>query len=415
MKRFTLLNLIATLAIVTAGQYCAEEEAAYIREQENNAPSPAPSISLECTTQTSNARGRYTSTVSPCTFEFHKAEEHRRELDLIRFHTSDLCSSENSFLTVREYVDNFPDECVADFQRCYSLEHHRSVIWDFLCTKGWDIPEGTTHVSVDCQRDKELIMQATTHRREEMIRGEQHARVETYEKKLFNLAGILGVCLVGVYAISNLIVKPLVATRLHATTGGSCENHNNHSNQDILPRTIIQQPRYQLLHTASGSVGGGSSSLSEGAVVYGGEHPPQIMIMGAEEDGEASSELNESQLMEDFNSQVPDFDAVPITFHPPGAPHRAHSDLTTDSAVLPMTHPSLSSTITTTAEQESSSSDSIQAAAASIISSARSATRRSSSNNNNNNAGGPTMELELVSMVPEPDDIPIVPATILYS
>ncbi|CAJ1944233.1 unnamed protein product [Cylindrotheca closterium] len=407
MKRFSLVTFLWLLATVTASQYCVDEEVAYLREQENNAPSPAPSISRECTTQTSNARGKYTSTVSPCTFEFHKAQEHQRELDLIRFHTSDLCSSENSFLTVQEYVEFFPDECVADFQRCYSLEHHRSVIWDFLCTKGWDIPEGTTHVSVDCQRDKELIIQATTHRREEMIRGEQHARVETYQSKLFNLASILGVCLVGVYAISNLIVKPLVASRLYTAVmagsgDGSCNNNNN---QDILPRTI--QPRYQMLH-AAGSVGGNSSTLDDSAVIYGGDHPSQIMIMGAEEDGEGSSELNESQLMEDFNSQMPDFDAVPITFAAShhGTTHRAHSDLTTDSAVLPMTR-----ALSTTTEEELSADEhlevSIQTAAASIISSARS-TRRYSSN-------VPRMELELVPMASDPDDIPIVPATILYS
>ncbi|KAL3929760.1 MAG: hypothetical protein SGBAC_012073 [Bacillariaceae sp.] len=392
------MKFLALLATVTASQYCVEEESAYIRDQENNAPSPAPSINVECSMQTSNARGRYTSTVSPCTFEFHKTDEHQRELDLIRFHTSDLCSSENSFLTVHEYVEGFPDECVADFQRCYSLEHHRSVIWDFLCAKAWDIPEGTTHVSVDCRRDRELVMEATTHRRDEMIRGEHKAKVETYETKLFNLAGILGVCLVGVYAISNLIVKPLVASRLYASAtagaGGSCNN-----NQDVLPRT--NQSRYSLLQTA-GSVDGNSSSLGEGNVVYGGEHPSQIMISGAEEDGGESSELNESQLMEDFDSQMPDFGVVPITF-PPRAAHRAHSDLTSDTATLPLSH----SPVTVEESIDSQQDATIQQTAASIFSSVAT-TRRSSSN-------GPTMELELVSMVSDPDDIPIVPATILYN
>lgn len=404
-KKCILLKSLAILATVTASQYCAEDEATYIREQENNAPSPAPSISLECTTQTSNARGRYTSTVSPCTFEFHKAEEHQRELDLIRFHTSDLCTSENSFLTVHEYVENFPDECVADFQRCYSLEHHRSVIWDFLCAKAWDIPEGTTHVSVDCRRDKELILQATSHRREEMIRGEHQARVETYETRLFNLGAILGVCLVGVYAISNLIIKPLVASRLHASAPGTC-------NQDILPRRRTPPPttsaaaRYQLLQ---GSLADGSN-LSEDAVIYGGDHPSQIMIVD-DEGGEASSTtLNESQMMEDFDSQIPDFDAVPITFPPTSATtHRAHSDVTTDTSILPVTTP-LEEETSNDSSQEATS---IQTAAASIISSLTTTGRRSSSANNNNNA---PMELELVSMVPEPaDEIPIVPATILYS
>lgn len=389
--RCILLRLFALVATVTASQYCVEEQTAYIREQENNAPSPAPSISLECTTQTSNARGRYTSTVSPCNFEFHKAAEHQRELDLIRFHTSDLCTSENSFLTVQDYVENFPDECVADFQRCYSLEHHRSIIWDFLCTKGWDIPEGTTHVSVDCTRDKELIMMATTHRREEMIRGEHQAKVDSYETRLFNLAGILGACLAGVYAISNLIIKPLVAARYHhhEAAGGGCNRHH----RDILPRTNNSAPRYQLLRS---SLSLNNSGLGEGAIVYGGDHPS--FDEEVDDDDEGSSSLNESQLMEDFDSQILDFDAIPISLH--AVTHRAHSDLTTDTAILPTHRPLEESS------RESSLDSTIQTAAASFISTFTS-TRRSSHN-------GP-MEVELVSMVPDPDDIPIVPATILYS
>jgi len=386
MKSCLLFHLLSLVSAISASQYCVEDDLSYIRDQENNAPSPAPSMnSLECTTQTSNARGRYSSTLSPCTFEFHKAEEHQRELDLIRFHTSDLCSSENAFLTVREYVKDFSDECVADFQRCYSLEHHRSVIWDFLCTKAWEIPEETTHVSVDCRRDKELVMEATTHRQEKMIRGENQAKLDTYETKLFNLAGILGVCLVGVFAISNLIVKPLVASRLNAA---GCNQ------EGILPT------RYHNLHTGSNTV----SSSSDGAVIYEGEYlSSDIMVMGAEEDRETSASLSqhEIQMMEDFDSQIPDFDAVPITFPPAGAAaHQAHGDLTTDSAILPLTHP-LSS------EEASDPEESITATAASIISSSTNHQRSSSH-------GGP-MELELVSLVHEPNNIPIVPATILYN
>ena len=121
---------------------------------DGEAPSPAPSAAMLCTSQTSNARGRYTSTLAPCVFTFHSVEE--EEVALIDYQTSSLCSSENKFLVMKEYVYDWADECVGTFQRCYSLEHHQDVLFDFLCAMHGKFPEGTTHVSVDCTEDQEL-------------------------------------------------------------------------------------------------------------------------------------------------------------------------------------------------------------------------------------------------------------------
>jgi hypothetical protein len=290
MKICILFHFL-TLMNAASASFCDVEER-YVSQEEENAPSPAPSINIECKTKTSNARGRYTSTVAPCTLQFHKADESQRELDLIQFHTSDLCSEDNAFLTVREYVSEWPDECVGDFQRCYSLEHHRPVVWDFLCAKDWEVPEGTTHVSVDCSKDKYLVLEGTTQRGEDIARGEHEARLDTYEVKLFNLALVLGACLVGVYAISNLIVKPLVAPR------SSCNHH-------VLPR-----------------------SSSCGCETCQEEVQSPIISEDAEDES-----FQSTSMMEDFDSQVPaDFDAVPIELHQSSTTTwRSNSELSTET------------------------------------------------------------------------------------
>jgi hypothetical protein len=176
---------------------------------QEDAPTPAPSTSHACSTETSNARGYYTTTRAPCIFQFHKSES--EDVELIDYRTSDLCSDDNGFLTVKEYVTEWPDECVGDFRRCYSLEHHQAIMFDFLCLQDWKAPEGTTHMSVDCTEDKELVLETSTQQETEHSKEEQEARLETYELKLFNWVLLFGFSVAGVYAISQLIVKPVVA------------------------------------------------------------------------------------------------------------------------------------------------------------------------------------------------------------
>jgi hypothetical protein len=308
MKVYLVFNILS-LAVPAAASssYCVDEA-----EMIEQAPSPAPSLNLACNTHTSNARGRYTSTVAPCIFHFHKADS-ERELELIEFHTSDLCSDENSFLEVHEYVSEWPDECVGSFPRCYSLEHHRSVVWDFLCSKEWQIPDGTTHVSVDCTPDKELFALKSLRRREEIKQQEHNARIETYEGKLFNLALILGACLIAVVAISNLIVKPLVAASKDA-------KRNRHH---VLPRRsscdcdTCQEACTNTCESDDGSQGEQMADFDSQVPDFDAVpiSPGDLNLDSQTRTGlrtDSSLDSGHVDIPEDFQSQEPDFDAIPI-------------------------------------------------------------------------------------------------------
>lgn len=176
---------------------------------QQEAPSPAPSMAHLCTIQTSNARGHYTSTLAPCVFTFHSIQG--EEDKLIDYQTSNLCNDDNGFLIMKEYVYDWGDECVGDFSRCYSLEHHRRILFDFLCTMDWNIPQETTHVSVNCMEDKDLVVEAERNSDAAERQEQNQATLERVELKLFNVILVLGSCLAGIYVISKWIVKPLVA------------------------------------------------------------------------------------------------------------------------------------------------------------------------------------------------------------
>lgn len=199
----------------------------------DEAPSPAPSVAPLCTSQTSNARGQYTSTRAPCTFSFHsiQGEEEDRLIDL---KTSDLCSDSNSFLVMKEYVNQWDDECVGDFARCYSLEHHRHLLMGFWCAMNWNIPNETTHISVNCMEDKLLVLEeAEKHEAEEAVAPESgHARLEQVELTLFNAGLVMVCCLVGIFVISKTIVKPLVAQSALRLDQGVQPHNNNHNNNN---------------------------------------------------------------------------------------------------------------------------------------------------------------------------------------
>lgn len=244
------------------------------------APSPAPSIATACTSQTSNARGRYSTTLAPCTFTFHTI--HEEDSRLIDFQTSDLCSDENGFLIMQEYVQDWADECVGDFSRCYSLQHHRRVFFDFLCVMNWDIPEETTHVSVNCMEDKLLVLGAEKHAHDAARQERKEVRWERVELKLVNFAVVMGSCLAGIFVISRWIVKPLVA----------------HSSQQLVEPTG---------HDRSSFCGCSGSSchcnISSSQWI-----PSQRTTLVLDES------FSQAELMhQDFDDQIPaDFDAVPI-------------------------------------------------------------------------------------------------------
>jgi hypothetical protein len=53
----------------------------------------------------------------------------------------------------------FPDQCVKDFKRCYSIEKDWKHYLSFFCEKEIAIPEDATHLSVDCTRDYQITME----------------------------------------------------------------------------------------------------------------------------------------------------------------------------------------------------------------------------------------------------------------
>ena len=106
--------------------YTGEDQAVEVSANlsPSQAPSDAPSQAPVCGDKLSNARGTYTSDHAPCTIKFHSVSNLQREgeeSDLIEYRTSDLCRDETVIVEIKEYLSDFPDECVGDFERCYSL------------------------------------------------------------------------------------------------------------------------------------------------------------------------------------------------------------------------------------------------------------------------------------------------------
>lgn len=266
------------------------------RGEIEEAPTPAPSMAHLCTSQTSNARGHYTSTLAPCVFTFHTIQE--KEDRLIDFETSRLCNDNNGFLIMKEYVYDWRDECVGDFRRCYSLEHHRNILFDFLCAMDWKIPEETTHVSVNCMEDKELVLEAESSTNRAQQHDQNGERLEQVELKMFNVALVLGSCLAGIYVISQWIVKPLVA------------QSSLQLDQDR------DRPRCGCSSIETCQCGGAGSMYADywtpsqriRLEMDESEHHPD------EHDDSSPHITNEAQAIADgFDMQVPaDFDAVPI-------------------------------------------------------------------------------------------------------
>jgi hypothetical protein len=110
-------------------------------------------LATPCDSATDNTRGKYKAKLSPCVFSFHKSDTDNGS----DFKTSTVCSNKNKIndVVIKEYVSNWPDECVADFSRCYSVNRDEEIFRAFFCKKKtWKIPENTTHISVDCTADK---------------------------------------------------------------------------------------------------------------------------------------------------------------------------------------------------------------------------------------------------------------------
>jgi hypothetical protein len=114
-------------------------------------------LEQSCKTRNSNARGKYTSLVE-CRFTFHAIPDDHPRTNYL----SSACSDDNAVEEhpdakhdpVMNLVNRWPDACVGDFARCYSVSRDEAILLPHLCAGVLKLPPGTTHVSVDCTDDK---------------------------------------------------------------------------------------------------------------------------------------------------------------------------------------------------------------------------------------------------------------------
>ena len=153
--------------------------------------------------------------------------------------TSDVCGVDNSIGEIKEYITFWPDECVGDFARCYNLSEEDQYHQELLCPSllrflTTPIPVGTTHVSVDCTIDKELMLERfeyTAKLQHDVIRDVVSAKKET---TLFTAVTMLCSMLIVIYSISQLVVKPIVnaMNNIITTTTTTTTNNNNNTSTD---------------------------------------------------------------------------------------------------------------------------------------------------------------------------------------
>jgi len=213
-------------------------------------PSMSPSVNMPCTDPYSNIRGIYTSARAPCVVTFHNEEavltlksvhdegesdtevNHKRNpigdsgkeenLPLYYQGTSSVCGIDNAIGEAKEYITDWPDECVGDFARCYNLKDPRYLLCEDLnkllgrLEAGSKrsgvplVPSGTTHVSVDCTIDRQTMIESF-----ERMEHLEHVKIrETVsadkERTLFAVVSVLFAVLIVLVAISHLVVQPIV-------------------------------------------------------------------------------------------------------------------------------------------------------------------------------------------------------------
>jgi len=178
-------------------------------------PQTSGKLTDSCESPSANVRGKYSSSILPCAFTFHKSTVSD---DAVPFSTSTVCSDDNHVnvgggnYQIMDYVQGWGDECVGDYTRCYSLKKDEAIYLSFACGKGWTFPLGATHLSVNCTADKAAQLAALNkptkehngyitddiyiNQNKEM---EEQARKETHRMELFLVIGlsICMLCLVG--------------------------------------------------------------------------------------------------------------------------------------------------------------------------------------------------------------------------
>jgi hypothetical protein len=168
----------------------------------------ANDLKSSCKSRASNAHGAYTSK-GQCYFAFHKIPD-----DMVPPNRmSEACSDANLVEESRAVKDDpvvhpvrsWPDTCVGDFPRCYRLDHDEQVLLKFMCSQKLEVPEGATHLSVDCTLDKAVLKKMlkngeleTDPRMQPYMRQAERERREYFA---FIVALAIAACACGVFCL----------------------------------------------------------------------------------------------------------------------------------------------------------------------------------------------------------------------
>lgn len=326
--------------------------------QPTAAPSLSPSLAIQCSNPFSNARGSYTSSKAPCVITFHNEDEGEEQLNPLganrkRYHphsdeasssyyhgTSNVCETDNKIGEAKEYVSGWPDECVGDFARCYDLRDPNYRMCEGLRTilKGlnddlrklkednkktsyflpWKtntrdlqdglFPPGTTHMSVDCTSDKDALLESY-----QQAMNFQHDMIEekisaTKRQTLFVVVSVLVAVLIVVYAISLLVVQPIVGAIGDAAGNNRQRDGNSRRNGSL--GSLVSRTRGLRIETADGYDSDEADEEEEGERQH-----VQIDLQFVDEPQDVASNNNNNNntMIVAQSQQIPmDFDAVPI-------------------------------------------------------------------------------------------------------
>lgn len=143
--------------------------------------------------------GSYSSEFSPYVFSFHRVPVDKRIGSTV---SSVACNDENQLLgrVVHEYIEDWQDECVGDYARCYSLEQDKSVMLAFLCRTRWDLPEGTSHIAVNCTRDRALFKKLHAH-----LKTREANEFKEYSRELVKEVEIIGCSVLTFLTLMRLV------------------------------------------------------------------------------------------------------------------------------------------------------------------------------------------------------------------
>ena len=194
-----------------------------------------------CKSASSNARGIYTSHLVPCTFQFFQIPKEQPD-DLPFFVMSTACFDTSPMQNqppFEDYIVRWPDECLTDFVRCYSLKRDEYILLRHMCAKKepFKFPEGATHVSVNCTEDQkekqEQIKKWEADRKEdnhedfylkqhnETLKQHRQSQRELHMVLFGALAICLMACCFGFCFTYRYVVKPYLTATLKRSRSDS--------------------------------------------------------------------------------------------------------------------------------------------------------------------------------------------------